>query len=295
MNISLISKFHSNLLPLLLIFFLVACHEPSGQPPSSPPIPEKWPDGTPIATDYPRDHYGVPYAIGNLGGQPVNLPVYSMDFFVEYEDSPRFDREKLKNYKPPVRTYDDVIIAFAFYLNHSTGVVFDSWHPKYHEWRKERETPGNPWVRVGVRSGSSYPKDKNIYDVLLEKDLNQGTYPSHIPLDIYAKTDETMFGLEVYANPGVNPNDGIAWRHSWGSNDLFIHRDNSGHVISYIKCSNNPVPLPPCSHRFLIRGNDMKAELSLLYNRQNLPHWQKIEAQAEKAVRAFIVKPAVSN
>lgn len=37
-------------------------------------------------------------------------------------------------------------------------------------------------------------------------------------------------------------------------------------------------------------GNDMKVELEMVYDRQNLPHWREIEAQAEKAVRSFIAR-----
>ena len=29
----------------------------------------------------------------------------------------------------------------------------------------------------------------------------------------------------------------------------------------------------------------------MVYDRQNLPHWWEIEAQAEKAVRSFIARP----
>ena len=39
-------------------------------------------------------------------------------------------------------------------------------------------------------------------------------------------------------------------------------------------------------------GNDMKVELEMVYDRQNLPHWREIEAQTEKAVRSFIARPA---
>ena len=298
MNIFFLQKLRSGLLALLLLLPLVACYEPGehGKPPSSPPIPKYWPDGTPIADNYPRDHYGVPYYIGDLGGQPVNLAAYSMDMFVEYEDSPGFDREKLRDYKPPVRTYHDVITAFTFYMNYTDGTIYDSWSPDGNKWYQERRRPGTPWIRVGIRSGSYYPKYGYIYDAFLESNLNDHTHPPHyIPLYAYVKTDEMRFGLEVYANPGINPQNGIAWRNNWGADDVFVYRDGSGHVISYIKCSNNPVPKPPCDHRFLMKGDDMKAEIRLLYDRQNLVHWQRIEMQAERAVRGFIAQPMAAS
>ena len=70
---------------LLLTLLLAACQEPDRGPEKRPApiVPTHWRDGTPIAADYPRDHYGVPYRIGNFVGQPVNLPVHSMETPVE--------------------------------------------------------------------------------------------------------------------------------------------------------------------------------------------------------------------
>ena len=53
---------------LLLTLLLAACQEPDRGPEKRPApiVPTHWCDGTPIAADYPRDHYGVPYRIGNL-------------------------------------------------------------------------------------------------------------------------------------------------------------------------------------------------------------------------------------
>lgn len=287
------SWFKCGALLLLLTSLLTACQEPDRGPEKRPApiVPTHWRDGTPIAADYPRDHYGVPYRIGNLGGQPVNLPEYSMETPVEYEDSPGFDWRKAENYKPPVRTYKDIIEGFSFFMNYTDGTIYDSWHPNFNKWYEARKEPGTPWILVAVKSGSRYPSG-NVYNTYLERNLTQHASPPHyIPLYAYAKTGETKFGLEVYANPGINPENGIAWRHNRGADDLFVQHDAAGHIVSYIKCSNNPVPKPPCDHEFLMSGNDMKVELEMVYDRQNLPHWRGIEAQAEKAVRSFIARP----
>ena len=58
--------------------------------------------------DTPLDAYDNPYIIGNLGGYPVNLPS-SVVSLLEYDDSPGWDREKLRNYQPPVRNYQSII------------------------------------------------------------------------------------------------------------------------------------------------------------------------------------------
>lgn len=247
------SRFKCGALLLLLASLLTACQEPDRGPEKRPApiVPTHWRDGTPIAADYPRDHYGVPYRIGNLGGQPVNLPVHSMETPVEYEDSPGFDWRKAQNYKPPVRTYKDIIEGFSFFMNYTDGTIYDSWHPNSNKWYEARKGPGTPWIFVGIDSGSRYPKREHIYDIYLDGNLNDYAKPPHyIPLDVYAKTGETKFGLEVYANPGINPENGIAWRNNRGADDLFVQRNAAGYVVSYIKCSNNPVPQPPCDHEF---------------------------------------------
>ena len=57
--------------------------------------------------DAPKDKYGQPYIIGNLGGVPVNLPS-SVVSLVEYDDSPGWDPEKLRTYNPPTRSYSRI-------------------------------------------------------------------------------------------------------------------------------------------------------------------------------------------
>ena len=166
---------------LLLTLLLAACQEPDRGPEKRPApiVPTHWRNGTPIAADYPRDHYGVPYRIGNLGGQPVNLPEYSMETPVEYEDSPGFDWRKAENYKPPVRTYKDIIEGFSFFMNYTDGTIYDSWHPNFNKWYEARKEPGTPWILVGIDSGSRYPKREHIYDIYLDGNLNDYAKPPH--------------------------------------------------------------------------------------------------------------------
>ena len=70
------------------------------------------------------------------------------------------------------------------------------------------------------------------------------------------------------------------------SDDLFIARDKSGHVRSYIKCSNKDVPNPPCRHRFKLM-NGIQVTIDLLYSRQRLYDWQKLEKQSADIILGF--------
>ena len=56
--------------------------------------------------------------IGDLGGQPVRLPRY-VDL-VQYDDSPGFDLERLRDYRPPKRTFDSKLMSFGYYYNYET-------------------------------------------------------------------------------------------------------------------------------------------------------------------------------
>ena len=74
--------------------------------------------------DAPKDKYGQPYIIGNLGGVPVNLPPSIVEL-VEYDDSPGFDPEKLRTYKPRTRSYQSIIESLGFDFRNHDSVLYD--------------------------------------------------------------------------------------------------------------------------------------------------------------------------
>ncbi|MDO4230495.1 MAG: hypothetical protein Q4C98_11830, partial [Capnocytophaga sp.] len=58
--------------------------------------------------------------MGNIGGYKITLPARIVEY-VEYNDSPGFDKEKLRHYNPPPRTYESILKSFSYYLRYSTG------------------------------------------------------------------------------------------------------------------------------------------------------------------------------
>lgn len=157
------------------------------------------------------------------------------------------------------------------------------------EYEQESDLLPNPWIDVGITSGTRYHKDEHVWDRLIASDL-ENSYPSGPP--VYQRDgNEIAFGLERYIIPGINPANNLPWRENHSADDVFVHRDAAGHVNAYIRCSNNAVPHPPCSHYFSVSG-DMKVDASLLYDRQLLPDWQKIQQAADSAIHGFVVTTA---
>ena len=234
--------------------------------------------------DAPKDAYGNPYIIGDLGGYPVNLPS-SVVSLLEYDDSPGWDREKLRNYQPPVRNYQSIIDSFSFRVRYRDQTLLDT-RKNYAQYKREREMLPNPWIRVGIASGTRYHQGEHVWDRYIASDFEHG-YSSDSP--VYQRDgDDHEFGLERYIVPGINPANNLPWREKHSADDVFVHRDAAGHVDTYIRCTNNAVPHPPCSHSFSVSGG-MKVDVDLLYDRQLLPDWQKIQQAAERAIHGFIV------
>ena len=219
--------------------------------------------------------------IGNLGGLPVRLPQYVE--LVQYDDSPDFDQDKLHE-SFPHRTFNSKLMDFGYYYNHETN------EPKnrnnIEKYQNDKDKAGNPWVYVGVQSGKMYLKRETAWDDSLSNELEKGVY-LYQP---YTKLPEKQYNLDVYVQLGTNSKDNKPWRVHHDAQDFFVYRDKHGHVRSKIRCSNNiTVPNPPCKHRFIMT-NDMKVIVNLLYNRQQLHHWKKMEQQVETQLRSFVVK-----
>ncbi|OSI12086.1 hypothetical protein [Neisseria canis] len=247
------------------------------------PKPDRGPiyfrPGQLIPAGYPRDEYKHPYQIGNLGGKPVKLSAF-VARLLEYDDSPGWDPEKNRNYKPPIRTYQSIIESFGFDMRYTDGLLRHLRKDSDRAYEREHNIPGNAWVSVTVLSGSRYP-------VMPAKYLNRLAAHDIPPPRI--KLQERQFGLEVYVLPKDVDYGQIALRN-YNDRDIFVARNQAGNITSYIVCSNRKVQQPPCSHS-VVMLEDMKIDLSLSYDRQVLKDWKKIESEAEKAVRSFITEP----
>lgn len=233
--------------------------------------------------DVPRDKNNRPYIIGDLGGVPVNLP-RTVVRFVEYSDSPGFNREALKNFKPSVRSYESMIISFGFEYRLRDGALLDRSDSEIMRAHKRDLQENNDWVKVSIRSGYLYgPLD------FLENFYHRATNPDELletPLMSYwVATGEQPFGLALYVHPGNDPQTGKPWREHKDSEDLFVFRDANHRVQTMIRCGNRKV-INSCNHYFNF-PETMGIWIQVWYRRELLADWKKIEQLAIKSVLSF--------
>lgn len=232
--------------------------------------------------DAPKDQYGEPYIIGDLGGVAVNLPSATVQF-VEYQDSPGWDMDKLRTYRPPVRDYQSVLISFGFSFRNHDKQLYDSKNPKIRQEYEEENTRyyEDDWIRVSV---SHYGTNENALDDIFAGIFNNWSNMSKHP---YASTGETHYGLQYFIVPGNDPKTGEPWRHYMGLvDDIYVYQNEQGRVLTFIRCANNDVNRPPCSHQFEF-PSFMKIRVSLSYGRQNLSKWRELEKNAISFLSSF--------
>lgn len=239
----------------------------------------------------PKDKYGNPYIIGDLGGVPVNLPS-SVVQFVEYDDSPGWDMEKLKNYRPAERNYQSKIISFGFDFRNPDGLLHDSKNPesvkafkdakKFKRGKIDRNYQDN-WVRVSV---SHYGSNENALTNYTRWIINP--YDDQ-KIDYYSKVGGKYYGLNYYYLLGINPQTGNFFREEIALvEDVYINESLDGKVLSLIRCSVNNVPSPPCTHDFEFPAF-MKIRVSLSYSRHNLKYWKQIEQKVVDIISSYII------
>ena len=273
------------LLPTL--FFLAACGRSDNNVPTDAEVVRMMaggaalPPASELPASYPRDpESGKPLPIGNLGGVPVVLPHYVE--MLEYDDSPGFDAEKIRNFHAPVRTFDSPIMSFGFHMRYTDMRFKYEIDGSSHEYEKELDQAGNKWVGVTILSGKQYPTTRPINDIL-NRTVARHLLPPRI------RVPEKRFGLEVYTFPLENDeNKRKSVLSTIDQDDIYLTRDKAGNINRYIRCSINNVPQPPCEHYFILE-KDMRVVILILYNRNQLPHWWEIETKALHTIYSFAV------
>ena len=239
--------------------------------------------------DAPKDQYGEPYIIGTLGGVPVNLPS-SVVRFVEYVDSPGWDMDKIRSYNPPIRNYQSVLKSFDFAFRNSDGALYDeNKRDLVKQYRAEQSAGGDDWVRVIISAAPVENPRKYPLDYLYKRSFRKWATAVEKP---YSFTGEYHYGLEYYVIPGINPETQKPWREDDGVDDLFIYKEEDGHVVAYIKCANENVASPPCTHYFEMTLPMKLGIVDLSYNRQHLESWKEIQEKAKAFILTF---PAKTN
>ena len=233
--------------------------------------------------DAPKDKYGQPYIIGNLGGVPVNLPS-SVVQFVEYDDSPGWDPEELRTYNPPTRSYQSILESFGLSFRNHDRLLYDNKNETVRkQYNLDRQKDDDDWIRISVNAGKRHGGNKYWLNDLLQDYLRP---EFNLPSPYKREEGKNYFGLEVYVNYGIEPQTGRPWREHWQAEDIFIARDQEGNVQTHIRCFNGKVPSPPCSHEFNFPP-PMKIRAYLSYNRHTLLKWREIQDNAIYIIQSF--------
>lgn len=104
---------------------------------------------------------------------------------------------------------------------------------------------------------------------------------------IHIPTSEYKYGLQHYS---PHPK----WVADYGhkdTNDLYIEKDQTGKVLTYIKCPNTEVPIAQtCTQDFILEP-EMKVMASATFQKVHLQDWKLIQQQVKKVIFSFVVKP----
>lgn len=244
----------------------------------------------------PRDKKRIPYIIGDLGGQPVNLPRGAIEL-LEYEDSPGWDKEKWKTYQPKERTYNSKITSFGFQFRLSDKAI-KQYKVTDHEYYQETKRPKiHDWIRVSVGSHPVIRKNKTAYKYpIIDFKVNIEHKDRFCK---YSEIPEYTYNLDLYISYFDNGEKckriNIGENFYGGYDDLYIHRDKNNIIDTSISCSNRGIK--HCRQRFsLHKHNDMQVEVSVRYHRYLLPQWQEIQDKTTEIILGFIAEnPDLGN
>jgi hypothetical protein len=223
--------------------------------------------------------------IGDLGGVLVAIP-RSFARFVEYDADPHF--MKKKRWSAPERTFESRLRSFGFEVRYPDMSSVEEKTPA------EKDIHTTMWMRVGISTGEDYGVDtsldnhKNYY---INSDL-----PCFSKCFTYVPLPEKTFRLTGYtpigsgvdvAKRSINFGRGTDMRDK----NIYYFESESGHVTTFIECSNRTHAAAPCKHYFNLNPV-MKAHIKVSYRKGLLPHWRQIQQSVTELIYSFEANPS---
>jgi hypothetical protein len=240
--------------------------------------PFRAPVGSPLehtsmtdARHSPRD------VVGDLGGVAVNIPRHFANF-VEYEGDPGWG-EKRQSPRPE-RTHQSKLVSFGYYVRFPDMAGEST--PDLVKDRRSYSPSKTPWIRVGITTGNIYPGNGFLDRRASYVRKTEG----NLEYEQYEQLPDSLHGLTVYAAGGIDPHTNKPYREHADASDVFLHREKTARVDSYIKCSNRNVPAPPCRHDFSLEPR-MNAQVYVSYRRSELAHWREIQQAVTQQILGF--------
>ena len=227
--------------------------------------------------------------IGDLGGLKVRIPRHYAEY-VEYDDDPGWGKKR--EGPIPERTFDSRLSSFGISVRFPDMKGLENEELKK-ELRDNFLNPNNPWIRIGINAGEIYPSMGANARNGLAKHLWE---PSPYWWNNYERLPEDVYGLEAYVLSGVHPKTGLPAREQHNTEDVYIQRDPSGHVNTYIACSKTTVPggVGTCS---LFFGLEPTAEVDVKVNFRPslLSHWKEIQESSRDLLLSFEAKEKIQS
>ncbi|BEV16798.1 hypothetical protein HBDW_35860 [Herbaspirillum sp. DW155] len=240
-----------------------------------------------IAQYTPKD------VVGDLGGMKVVIP-RGVAELVEYDDDPTWG-EKRKGPRP-VRTFDSRLASFGFYVRYPDGATFaDPEMRKDYEKYGTRERAfnhgirgGDLWLRPGVSSGKFYSRDGFLDRISVKLDAPIGR-PWWQKFD---KLPHKEHGLTVYRVKGIEAELADPQKKlDFMVKDVYIHRDKTGKVKTYIDCHPKEWHSSACKQSWSLEDDGVHAEVYVAYGPEKRKNWREIQKMITQTLLGFRAAP----
>ncbi|GAA4351442.1 hypothetical protein GCM10023165_39650 [Variovorax defluvii] len=219
--------------------------------------------------------------IGNLGGMPVTFPAGFVEN-VEYEGDPGFGEKR--NGPKPERTHQLGFTSLGFRVRYPEFTVMS-----YKEREADRQKfsiHNTPWLDFTITAGTFFGDGE-----FLERKISWMNRDKNFQ---YEKLPGKQFGLQVYTPIGVdkslrNYDLKRGYQSRISDRDMFVSYDSAGRVDTFIECSNRNHDAAPCEQFFYL-DPALRVQLTVMYRRGMLQHWQEIQTSTKKLLLSFKVE-----
>ena len=222
--------------------------------------------------------------IGDLGGLKVRIPRHYAEY-VEYDGDPGWGKKR--EGPIPERTFDSKLSSFGISVRFPDMKGLESTELR-EELRNYQLDPNNPWIRIGINAGEIYPGLGANARNGLAKGI--GEY-SEYWWENYERLPEDIYGLEAYVVSGLHPATGLPAKEHDDAYDVYLHREPSGHVDTYIKCGKTSVPggIASCRMSFGLEP-DAEVAVRVSFYPRLLPRWKEIQQSSRDLLLSFETK-----
>jgi hypothetical protein len=159
---------------------------------------------------------------------------------------------------------------------------------KIQEEKHREPLPESRWIDIGISAGEDYPGDG-----FLDRRASYLDMPGKYWWSNYKRLPDDEHGLEFWVVADIDPRNGKPGRESRDTDDVYIHRDTSGKVDTYIWCGRTDVPrgVARCHMGFSLEPK-AQVEVKVGFRRRLLPEWQRIQQSAHDLLLSFEIKDA---